>query len=83
MEVVTILAVGFVCVACFLVGAKVGQTVSKDEPVVLPEINPVKAVKDFKAKKEEEMEQDRINIILRNAERYDGTPFGQEDVPGR
>ena len=83
MEVVTILAMGFVCAACFLIGAKVGQTVAKGEPVEMPEVNPVKAVKDFRAKKEAEMEQDKINIIMRNIESYDGTPYGQEDVPGR
>jgi Na+-transporting methylmalonyl-CoA/oxaloacetate decarboxylase gamma subunit len=81
MEVITILAMGFVCAVCFLLGAKVGQAVSKGEKVELP--NPVKAVEDHRAKKEAEMEQSRIEIIMRNIESYDGTPYGQEDVPGR
>ena len=81
MEVITILAMGFVCMACFLIGAKVGQAVSKGEKVELP--NPVKAVEDHRAKKEAEMEQSRIEIIMRNIESYDGTPYGQEEVPGR
>jgi hypothetical protein len=79
MEVVTILAMGFVCAACFLIGAKVGQAVSKGEPVEVP--NPVKAVEDHRAKKEAEMAQSRIDIILRNIDNYDGTDHGQEEVP--
>lgn len=81
MEVVTILAMGFVCAACFLLGARVGQKVNKGEDITLP--NPVKAVEDHRAKKEAEMEQSRIEIIMQNIERYDGTPYGQEEVPGR
>lgn len=81
MEVVTILAMGFVCAACFWLGARVGQKVNKGEDITLP--NPVKAVEGHRAKKEAEMEQSRIEIIMQNIERYDGTPYGQEEVPGR
>ena len=83
MEVVTILAMGFVCMACFLMGAKVGQTVAKGEPVEVPNINPVKAVEEHRAKKEAQMEQSRIETIMRIIENYDGTPYGQQEVPGR
>jgi hypothetical protein len=79
MEVITILAMGFVCAACFLLGAKVGQAVSKGEKVELP--NPVKAVEDHRAKKEAEFAQSKIDTILRNIENYDGTSYGQEEVP--
>ena len=81
MEVVTILAMGFVCMACFLIGAKVGQTVAKGEKVELP--SPMKAVEEHRAKKEAQREQNRLDIIVRNMEVYDGTPYGQEEVPGR
>jgi hypothetical protein len=79
MEVVTILAMGFVCAACFLIGAKVGQAVSKGEPVEVP--NPVKAIEDHRAKKEAEFAQSKMDTILRNIENYDGTSYGQEEVP--
>jgi hypothetical protein len=79
MEVVTILAMGFVCAACFLIGAKVGQTVAKGEPVEVP--NPVKAIEDHRAKKEAEFAQSKMDTILRNIENYDGTSYGQEEVP--
>ena len=83
MEVVTILAVGFVCMACFIMGAKVGQTVAKGEKVETPTINPMEAVRHHREKKEAQMEQDRMAIIMRNIDGYDGTGLGQEDVPGR
>ena len=81
MEVVTILAMGFVCMACFLIGAKIGQSVAKGEKVELP--SPVKAVQEHREKKEAQMEQNRLETIVRNIESYDGTPYGQKEVPGR
>jgi hypothetical protein len=83
MEVITILAMGFVCAACFLTGAKVGQAVSKGEEIKTPTVNPLKAYREMEAKKEAKAEQDRIDTIMRNIESYDGTGHGQEDVPGR
>lgn len=81
MEVVTILAMGFVCMACFLIGAKVGQTVAKGEKVELP--SPAKVVQEHRERKEAQMEQNRLETIMRNIESYDGTPYGQKEVPGR
>ena len=75
------LVVGTLCIACFFVGAKVGQTVSKGEPVELPEVNPMKLIQERREKKAAEEEQSRIDTILRNVERYDGTGLGQEDIP--
>lgn len=83
MEVVMILAVGFVCIASFVMGAKVGQAVAKGENVEAPAINPMEAVRSHRERKEVQMEQDRTAAILRNIDRYDGTGMGQEDVPGR
>lgn len=83
MDVITILAMGFVCVACFLVGAKLGQTVTKGEDINLPSFNPVEAVRNHQARKKAKVEQDRVSIILQNVDGYDGTDRGQKDVPGR
>lgn len=74
---------GIMNAVCFMLGAKVGQTVSKGEKVEMPTINPIKIAKEHQAKKEAEMEQDRLDIILRNVECYNGTSQGQEDVPKR
>jgi hypothetical protein len=82
MELLTIAIIGAVNIMCFVVGAKVGQTVAKGERVNVS-VNPVKAVKDHQARKEAEYKQSRIDTILRNVDCYDGTPYGQQDVPGR
>jgi hypothetical protein len=83
MEAVTILAIGFLCCVCFVIGAKVGQKVSKGEEIKMPSVNPLEAVREHRAKKEAQSEQDRMDTILRNIEGYNGTPDGQEDVPRR
>ena len=82
MEItITILATAFVCLSCFIVGAKVGQKVSKGEDIKVPTINPIEAIREHNNKKEAEMAQDRLDTIMKNIESYDGTPNGQEDVP--
>lgn len=84
MEIILILVVGALNIACFFIGAKVGQRVAKGESVELPSLNPVKAVKEHNekklAEKEAEREQERIRTIMENIENYDGTPNGQKDV---
>lgn len=79
--VLIILATGALNMACFFYGAKIGQKASKGETIEMPSVNPLKAVREHKANKEAEMEQNRLDTILRNVERYDGTAKGQEDVP--
>lgn len=81
MEALTIMAVGILCMSCFFMGAKLGQTVTKGEEIKVPSVNPMQAVREHKAKKEAEMQQDRFDTILQNIEKYDGTTKGQEDVP--
>ena len=71
---------GFLNIACFIVGAKVGQTVVSGEKIETPNLNPIKAYRENQARKKEEIEQDKYEKILRNIDRYDGTGKGQEDV---
>lgn len=81
MVILTILAVGALNIACFFIGAKVGQTVSKGETIETPTISPIKLVKKHNDEKAAEAEQNKIDAIMRNIESYDGTSRGQEDVP--
>ena len=82
METIILIAlVGTLCVVCFVVGAKVGQKVAKGEPIELPSVNPIEIIREHNDKREAEKEQDRIEAIMRNIERYDGTSSGQEEVP--
>ena len=80
MEIALALTVGALCAICFLIGAKVGQTVSKGETIELPSINPLEAYRKHEAKKEAEAESERFAVIMGNIERYDGTSNNQEDV---
>lgn len=80
MEVLLLAVMGAVNLLCFVIGAKVGQTVTKGEDIELPSVNPLEAVREHNVKKKAEIEQDRIETILRNIETYDGTGNGQKDV---
>lgn len=81
MEILLTLTVGALCIACFFIGAKVGQTVAKGKEIELPSIDPLKALREREARKEAEAKQDTVNTILENIERYNGTAEGQKDVP--
>lgn len=81
MEILLIAVVVTANILCFLVGAKVGQMVQKGEKIEIASVNPLKAVEERRNKKEAEKEQEKVNTILRNIEAYDGTGFGQEDIP--
>lgn len=83
MDIVLVLAVGAMCICCFMVGAKVGQTVSKGDDIKMPTVDPIKAYREHEQRKAAREEQERIETIMRNVESYDGTADGQEDVPGR
>ena len=83
MEVLLLLVMGAVNIACFLIGAKIGQKAAKGEPIELPTVNPMELVQEHREKRAAQEEQDKVETILRNIESYDGTGFGQEDVPGR
>ncbi len=75
--------VGMQNLICVIIGLKVGLALNKGESFSLP--NPIKEYADHQAKKQAKKkakaEQDKIETILKNIENYDGTGFGQIDVP--
>ena len=81
MEILLALVVGTLCIVCFFVGAKVGQKVSKGEPIETPAETAINAIRTHQSKKEAEAKQEKLDTIMRNIEAYDGTAYGQEDVP--
>ena len=83
MEILLLLVMCMTNVACFVIGARVGQKTARGETIEALAVNPMQAVREHRARKEAQMEQDRMEVILRNIESYDGTEHGQEDVPGR
>ncbi len=76
-----VLVVGFMCLACFIAGAKVGQKVSKGEEIKLPSPDPMKAIREHKDKKKADEEAKRLEVIFQNIDNYDGTSRNQKDVP--
>lgn len=85
METIILLAVvGTLNLVCFFVGAKVGQTVAKGEPIEAPKIpKPTEMIKERIDRKEARKEQERIDTIMLNIENYDGTSVGQRDIPDK
>ena len=81
MEVLLFAVMAVSNIVCFIIGAKVGRATSKGEDIKLPTIDPLKAYRDNEAKKEAQKVQERLDIIMRNIEAYDGTAAGQQDVP--
>ena len=81
METIALLIMGAVNIACFVIGAKVGQQAAKGEPVEVKLPSPVAAVREYRQSREDDRERSRTEAILRNIERYDGNPGGQEEIP--
>ena len=81
MEILLVLTTGALCIACFFVGAKVGQKVSRGEDITLPKIDPMQPIREMQERKEADREKERMEAILRNIDNYDGTEQGQEDIP--
>lgn len=80
MEVLLLAVMGITNIACFVIGARVGQAASKGETIETPTVNPMKLYREHEAKREAQREQDRLDTIMRNIESYDGTGNGQEEV---
>ena len=81
MEILLVIGTGLVNVLCFFVGAKVGQKVARGESIKMPNINPIDAVNNHQDKKRYRHEQSRMETLLENIDTYDGTGFGQKDIP--
>ena len=83
MEVLALAVMGVVNIACFVIGAKVGQTVQqgKDIELELPTVSPIESYRKHQEKKAAQKEQEKYDTIMRNIEGYDGTSNGQQKVP--
>jgi hypothetical protein len=80
MELMLVALVGTLNVMCFIIGAKVGQKISRDETIEMPNLNPIKVVKEIKENRETDKVQNKIETIMQNIDSYDGTGYGQKDV---
>lgn len=86
MEIMIISALAVVLIfLAFITGLHYGSKVKNNEVINMPNINPVKVVKnkieDKKIEKAREKEQIIEEINLANIDSYDGTGIGQKDFP--
>lgn len=80
--ILLIVVVGTLNVACFFVGAMTGQKVVSGKEIEVPKVkDPMTAIREYQDSKEAKREQEKIAVIMRNIEQYDGTGMHQEDVP--
>ena len=82
--ILLIITIGLNNALMFVLGAKVGQKVVRQEPI---ELNPIKAVnkaitehKEIKAKEEED---EYYKALYQNIDNYTGDSIGQVDIPRR
>ena len=79
-SITLIVVISILNIVCFFVGAKIGQKVVNNEPIKLPNMNPVKVIEEYKEAKENKEEQERFNTMLDNINNYDGTSLGQKNI---
>ena len=82
METIMLIClIAFFMLLSFIVGARVGQQVVKGQEVQLPKIEPIKTIREYNESKEAKQEQEKYKIIAENIDNYNGTPYGQKDIP--
>lgn len=74
------ITIGLLCIVCFIVGAKVGQKVTKGETIA-PIKTPTKIIEEFKDNRQQRRETERNKIIAENIDNYDGTGLNQKTLP--
>jgi hypothetical protein len=78
----TLVITGTLNVVCFLIGVSIRQKVDRGETVEMPKIpSPVKIVNSMRGDRIAKAEQQKYETIFQNLEAYDGTGFGQKDIP--
>lgn len=85
MEPLVFAIMGVVNIACFLAGAWTQQKVQKGEPIAVkpPAAGIGESIRAHRERKDMQKEQERLEAVLGNIERYDGTGTGQREIPRR
>lgn len=82
--VLLIIVIGVINAYCFILGAKVGQKVVRQETI---ETNPIKAIKgaieEHKEAQIKEAEDDYYKALMHNIDNYNGDSIGQVEIPKR
>ena len=73
MQIMCVMALQcFICIVCFFIGAKVGQKVVNKEPLEIPNLNPITAVKEYEKNKEIEEADKKYKEDLEAINNYNG-----------
>lgn len=82
METIALLFLfGIFIIVAYTLGLKNGQKLKKDEEIKMPEINPIKIVRNEIETFEQKKKQDIYDTMMSNIDNYDGTGLGQKDIP--
>lgn len=85
METIALLFLfGIFIIVAYTLGLKNGQKLKNNEEIEMPEVNPIKIVRNeiesFKQSFEQKKKQDIYDTIMTNIDNYDGTGLGQKDI---
>lgn len=82
METIVLLFLfGIFIILSYTLGLKNGQKLKNNEEIKIPEINPVKIVRNEIETFEQKKKQDAYDTMMANIDNYDGTGLGQKDIP--
>jgi hypothetical protein len=82
METIALLFLfGIFIILSYTLGLKNGQKLKNNEEIKIPEINPVKIVRNEIETFEQKKKQDAYDTMMANIDNYDGTGLGQKDIP--
>lgn len=81
MEIVCVCTVfGVFILLAYTLGLKNGQKIINQQPIELPNINPIEIIQKKAIEKKQQTEMDKINNLLDNIDNYDGTGANQKEV---
>ena len=81
METIALLFLfGIFIIIAYTLGLKNGQKLKNNEEIKMPEINPVKIVRNDMERKKEKKRQTAFETMMSNIDNYDGTGLGQKDI---
>ena len=81
METIALLFLfGIFIILDYTLGLKNGQKLKNNEEIKMPEVNPIKIVRNEIDAFEQRKKQDVYDTIMANIDNYDGTGLGQKDI---
>lgn len=82
METIALLFLfGIFIILSYTLGLRNGQKLKNNKEIKIPEINPIKIVRNEIETFEQKKKQDAYDTMMANIDNYDGTGLGQKDIP--